>query len=183
MSVIPTFAVRIIPSSRLWARHKSQYAPHFPSIQSTNYLSNHPSIYLSNYTMATTAAHGEQFTLYSHALGPNPWKVAMILEELGLTYHTVFVEFSDVKSAPYTNLCPNGRLPTIVDHHNDNLTIWESGAIILYLVERYDPDEKMGFKDRNDNAKAVQWLMFQMSGTLVGGDSLVTRADVIGVCA
>lgn len=135
--------------------------------------------------MATTAAHGEQFTLYSHALGPNPWKVAMILEELGLTYHTVFVEFADVKSVPYTNLCPNGRLPTIVDHHNDNLTIWESGAIILYLVERYDPDEKMGFKDRNDNAKAVQWLMFQMSGTLVGGDSLgeVTRADVIGVRA
>lgn len=118
--------------------------------------------------MATAPEHGKQFTLYSHELGPNPWKVAMILEELGLTYHTIFIDFSEVKSAPYTKLCSNGRLPTIVDHHNDDFTIWESGAIILYLVERYDPDEKMSFKDRNDSARAVQWLMFQMSGRLAG---------------
>lgn len=99
----------------------------------------------------------------------------MILEELGLSYHTTFVDFSLVKSAPYTDICPNGRLPALVDHNNNDLAIWESGAIILYLVGKYDPEEKMGFKNFEDNMKAVQWLMFQMSGRLAC--FLISRCD------
>lgn len=126
-------------------------------------------------SVTTTApVHGKQFTLYSHELGPNPWKVAMILEELGLSYHTIFIDFSLVKSVPYTEICPNGRLPALVDHDN-GLTIWESGAIILYLVGKYDPEEKIGFKNFEDNMKAVQWLMFQMSGRLAR--FLISRCD------
>lgn len=124
---------------------------------------------------ATTAAHGKQFTLYSHKQGPNPWKVAMILEELGLSYHNTFIPTGSVKLAPYTNICPNGRLPAMIDHYNNDFSIWESGAIILYLVGKYDPEEKIGFKDFNDNAKAVQWLMFQMSGRLA--HFLISRCD------
>lgn len=126
-------------------------------------------------SVTTAPAHGKQFTLYSHTLGPNPWKVAMILEELGLSYHTTFVDFSLVKSAPYTEICPNGRLPALTDHNNNGLTIWESGAIILYLVGKYDTEEKMGFKNFEDNMKAVQWLMFQMSGRLAR--FLISRCD------
>lgn len=39
-------------------------------------------------------------TLYSHPYGPNPWKVAIILEELGIPYETRFVDFSEVKKEP-----------------------------------------------------------------------------------
>lgn len=117
-------------------------------------------------TTSTAPAHGKQFTLYSHSIGPNPWKVAIIFEELGLSYHSIHISFDVVKKAPYTDICVNGRLPALVDHHNNDFTIWESGAMIMYLVGKYDPEEKISFKNYEDNASAVQWLMFQMSGKL-----------------
>ncbi len=51
----------------------------------------------------------QPITLYSHATGPNPWKVAIILEELGLKYESKFVEMADMKKAPFEKLNPNGR--------------------------------------------------------------------------
>jgi len=51
----------------------------------------------------------QTITLYSHASGPNPWKVAIILEELGLPYKTEFLEFENMKKAPYEAKNPNGR--------------------------------------------------------------------------
>lgn len=47
--------------------------------------------------------------LYSHATGPNPWKVAIILEELGLKYENKFLEMTDMKKAPFEGVNPNGR--------------------------------------------------------------------------
>lgn len=116
--------------------------------------------------MAALPAHGKQFTLYSHRYGPNPWKVAIILQELNLSYHTVFVALDEVKLPAYTAICPNGRLPALIDHANNDLVVWESGAMIMYVVGKYDLLETVGFKDFDENAKAVQWLMFQMSGRL-----------------
>lgn len=127
--------------------------------------------------MTTLPAHGKQFTFYSHHFGPNPWKVAIILKELGLSYHTVFVSLEEVKVAPYTDICPNGRLPTLIDHSNNDLVIWESGAIIMYIVGKYDPLGTISFKDFDENAKAVQWLMFQMSGKICAAIVVV----VVGV--
>ncbi|KAJ5121699.1 Bcgst6 [Penicillium atrosanguineum] len=74
----------------------------------------------------------QPFVLYTHGLGPNPWKVSLILEELGLPYIKEFISFSDVKKPPYVNINPNGRLPALEDP-NTNITLWESGAIIEYL--------------------------------------------------
>jgi len=54
-------------------------------------------------------------TLYSHASGPNPWKVAILLEELGVPYQTNFMDFADLKKEPYISLNPNGRVPAIED--------------------------------------------------------------------
>jgi glutathione S-transferase len=65
--------------------------------------------------------------LYSHPYGPNPWKVAIVMEELGLPYETRFVNFTEVKQEPYINLNPNGRLPAIEDPNNA-ITLFESGA-------------------------------------------------------
>lgn len=116
--------------------------------------------------MTTAPDHGKQFTLYSHRLGPNPWKVATIFKELGLSYHTIFLTFEEAKTAPYVVICPNGRLPALIDHHNNDLAIWESGAMIMYIVGKYDLEEKISFKNYEDSARAVQWLMFQISGNL-----------------
>ncbi|KAH8148828.1 uncharacterized protein LAJ45_07171 [Morchella importuna] len=107
-------------------------------------------------------------TLYSHRSGPNPYKVAIILDELSLPYNTVFVEMDgSQKASPYIDLCPNGRMPALVDHSNNDYTIWESGAIILYIVSKYDTEHKISFSKEMDDeltGQALQWLMFQMSG-------------------
>lgn len=115
----------------------------------------------------TTATHGKQFSLYVH-LGPNPWKVAIILNELGFqdAYECIPVNAKegDHKKAPYTNLNPNGRMPTLIDHHNNDFVIWESGAIIYYLIEKYDTQHKISFEKFEDKALAMQYLIFQVSG-------------------
>ncbi|KAK6950967.1 hypothetical protein Daesc_007495 [Daldinia eschscholtzii] len=91
-----------------------------------------------------------------HGQGPNPWKPIIIAEELGLP---------EIKSEPYTSLNPNGRLPAMIDP-NKNVTLWESGAIINYLVATYDKNLKLTYgDDRLEEKWQLQsWLMFQMSG-------------------
>lgn len=94
----------------------------------------------------------------------NPLKVAVILEELNLPYEAVPVALADVKKPEYTAVNPNGRLPAIYDPNND-LTLWESGAIIEYLVQTYDKDMKLSFAPETaDFWHARQWLYFQASG-------------------
>ncbi|KAH6633858.1 glutathione S-transferase [Chaetomium sp. MPI-SDFR-AT-0129] len=96
--------------------------------------------------------------------GPNPPKVTMILEELGLPYEHVPIEFKDVKQPEYLAINPNGRLPAIHDP-NSGLTLWESGAIIEYLTERYDTDRKLSFEPGTTDAyHTKQWLYFQTTG-------------------
>ncbi|EEY18290.1 glutathione S-transferase II [Verticillium alfalfae VaMs.102] len=101
-------------------------------------------------------------TLYGHA-GPNPWKVVMILEELGVPYETENVDFSAVKQEPYTLLNPNGRVPTVVDP-NTNITLWESGAIIEYLIETYDKEERLSISSFPEKHHLRQFLHFQGTG-------------------
>lgn len=96
--------------------------------------------------------------------GPNPPKVIMALEELGLPYEPELVPFDQVKSPEYVAVNPNGRLPALHDPNAD-LTVWESGAILEYLVERYDKDNKISFPaGSKEAALARQWLFFQVSG-------------------
>lgn len=96
--------------------------------------------------------------------GPNPPKIYMVLEELGLPYEGVKISFPDLKQPDFLKINPNGRMPAIHDP-NTGLTLWESGAIIEYLVERYDKDNKLSFPQGSDEAAlAKQWLFFQVSG-------------------
>jgi glutathione S-transferase len=89
----------------------------------------------------------------------------MILEELGLPYEHMAIEFADVKQPAYTAINPNGRLPAIRDPNNGDLTLWESGAIIDYLTERYDTDRRLSFAPGTSEAyHARQWLFFQTTG-------------------
>ncbi|KAM5544506.1 hypothetical protein V8D89_002166 [Ganoderma adspersum] len=111
-------------------------------------------------------SHGKQFTLYTHVGGPNGWKVAIVLEELGLTYESVYLDFNkgEQKAAPHTALNPNGRIPTLVDHQNGDFVIWESDAILLYLTDKYDAEKRLTVADEKEKYSLVQWLFFQSSG-------------------
>jgi glutathione S-transferase len=103
-------------------------------------------------------------TVYGHAAGPNPWKVIMILEELNIPYTHKIVDFPDMKKEPFESINPNGRVPAIEDPNTDT-TLWESGAIVEYLVETYDKQNTISFAPGSkDYFQAKQWLHFQVSG-------------------
>jgi glutathione S-transferase len=96
--------------------------------------------------------------------GPNPPKVAIILMELGLPHELINMSFADVKKPEYVALNPNGRMPTIQDP-NTNITLWESGAIIEYLIERYDTKHSISFPAGTpEYYHAKQWLFLQTTG-------------------
>jgi glutathione S-transferase len=90
--------------------------------------------------------------------------VAILLEELGLPYEATPVALGDVKKPEYTKINPNGRLPSIYDPNTD-ITLWESGAIVEYLIEKYDPEHKVSFAPGTpEYYHAKQYLFFQVSG-------------------
>lgn len=61
-------------------------------------------------------------------------------------------------------LNPNGRVPALTDPNNGDFTIWESGAIVEYLVELYDKHDKLIVEDARGKWALKQYLHFQMSG-------------------
>ncbi|KAJ4368758.1 glutathione S- transferase, nitrogen catabolite repression regulator [Neocucurbitaria cava] len=110
----------------------------------------------STSTLKPITIHGKR--------GPNPPKIAMLCEELGLPYEALDTEHASLKTPQFLALNPNGRMPVIHDP-NTGYTIWESGAIILYLMERYDTDKKLSFPQGSEESYlAQQWLFFQVSG-------------------
>ncbi|KAI4258140.1 MAG: hypothetical protein L6R42_005271 [Xanthoria sp. 1 TBL-2021] len=100
--------------------------------------------------------------LYSHAGGPNPPKVAIILEELGLPFETETLDFADMKKEPYTLVNPNGRVPAIEDP-NTGITLWESSSIIDYLLETYDKDNKLRYTSGHEKFLQKSWMAMQIS--------------------
>lgn len=90
-----------------------------------------------------------------------------MLEALGLTYHSIYLDFNkgEHKAPEFTQYNPNGRIPALIDHKNGDFVVWESDAIMLYLVDKYDTEKKLTFADgSNDKFSLVQWLFFQASG-------------------
>jgi glutathione S-transferase len=96
--------------------------------------------------------------------GPNPPKVRMLVEELGLPYEVIDLQFSELKKPDFLAINPNGRMPAIHDP-NINLTLWETGAIFEYLLEKYDTENRISFPVGSTEAHlARQWMYFQVSG-------------------
>ncbi|KAF2799151.1 glutathione S-transferase [Melanomma pulvis-pyrius CBS 109.77] len=95
--------------------------------------------------------------------GPNPWKVVIVLEELGVPYEVNSFPFQEVKSKPFTDLNPNGRAPAIEDP-NTGITLWETGAIIQYIIEVYDTNHVLSYSNLKERSLCNQYLAFQISG-------------------
>ena len=97
---------------------------------------------------------------------PNGWKVTILLEELGLDYKAIPIDIlnGDQFSAEFIALNPNSKIPVLVDPDGPDgapVTLFESGAIMLYLAEktgRFFADTTRG------KYEVLQWLMFQMGG-------------------
>lgn len=88
----------------------------------------------------------------------------MVCEELNIPYIHKIVDFADMKKEPYESVNPNGRVPAIEDP-NTGITLWESGAILEYLIETYDKEHTISFDaGSKDYFLAKQWLHFQVSG-------------------
>ncbi len=100
--------------------------------------------------------------LYTAAT-PNGWKASVTLEELALPYCVKPIDLGakQQKQAWYLKINPNGRIPAIIDHDEGDLTVFESGAIMIYLAEKTG---RLLATDVRRRSLALQWLMFQMSG-------------------
>jgi GST-like protein len=103
---------------------------------------------------------------------PNCQKVSIALEELGLPYrvHPIDIVAGDQNDPAFAAICPNRKVPVIVDSEGPggrSLTLWESGAILLYLAEKAG---RLLPVDPARRAIAHQWLMWQMStlGPMMG---------------
>ncbi len=94
---------------------------------------------------------------------PNGWKASGTLEELEIPYNVRPIDISSgiQKEPEYLAINPNGRIPAIVDHGADRLTIFESGAIMIYLADKAG---KLIPTDTKGRYQVMQWLMFQMGG-------------------
>ena len=51
-------------------------------------------------------------------------KVAFVLSGLGLTYESRYLEEREIKGEEHVSLNPNGRIPTLIDHHNNDFVVW-----------------------------------------------------------
>lgn len=94
---------------------------------------------------------------------PNGWKVAILLEELGVPYKVTPISLADrvQKEGWYVALNPNARIPTLVDRDEGDFAVFESGAIMIYLAEKFG---RFLPSDAKGRSRVIQWLMWQMSG-------------------
>jgi GSH-dependent disulfide-bond oxidoreductase len=93
---------------------------------------------------------------------PNGKKVSIMLEECGLEYEVIPVDIGrgDQFKPEFLQISPNNRMPAIVDREED-LSIFESGAILVYLAEKSGKFLPAGLHDRYD---VLQWLFWQVGG-------------------
>lgn len=98
---------------------------------------------------------------------PNGHKVTMMLEETGLDYRVVPVDIGrGAQFDPaFLAIAPNNRMPAIVDHAPADggvpLSLFESGAILLYLAEKTG---RLIAPDLRGRAEVLQWLFWQVAG-------------------
>jgi len=96
---------------------------------------------------------------------PNGQRAQIMLEETGLEYELHLVKLSEGEqfSAEFLAVNPNGKIPAMVDREGSDgpVTIFESGAMLLYLAEKsgqfLPPEPRRRWE-------AISWLMFQAAG-------------------
>jgi GST-like protein len=100
---------------------------------------------------------------FYYAPTPNGWKVAIMLEECGLAYDTILMNLGqgDQFAPEFLAISPNAKMPAIVDHdvEAEPVSVFESGAILVYLAEktgRFMPTDPKGRRE------TLEWLFWQV---------------------
>lgn len=111
-------------------------------------------------------------TLYT--LGtPNGVKIPMALSILKVPYKVVKIDITKnvQKESWYEdNINPNGRIPALLDideNTGDVTNVWESGAILQYIADKYDTENKISYSKERDYKNYLlqqEWLFYQNSG-------------------
>ncbi len=98
---------------------------------------------------------------------PNGKKIGIMLEEIGFDYKVTKVDLGKKEQfkTEFRKISPFSKIPVIIDHKNNKESIFESGAILMYLGERSNK-----FYDEKNRLKINQWLMGQMGyvGPMIG---------------
>ena len=98
---------------------------------------------------------------------PNGKKIGIMLEEIKFDYKVTKINiYKDEQFKPeFRKISPFSKIPVIIDHDNNKITIFESGAILMYLGEKSNR-----FYDQKDRLIIDQWLMAQMGliGPMIG---------------
>ena len=97
---------------------------------------------------------------------PNGKKISIMLEEIGYDYKVTNIDINNGEQfkEDFKKISPFGKIPVIIDHKN-NKTIFESGAILIYLAEKSGK-----FYNENNRIEINQWLMAQVGyvGPMLG---------------
>ena len=101
-----------------------------------------------------------------YASTPNGKKISIMLEEINLPYKITLVDLKkgDQFNSKFRSISPFSKIPAITDHEN-NISIFESGAILIYLAEKSGK-----FYNQNKRTIINQWLIGQMAyvGPMLG---------------
>jgi GSH-dependent disulfide-bond oxidoreductase len=92
---------------------------------------------------------------------PNGRKISIMLEEVGLPYnvHKIDITKGDQFTPDYIAINPNSKIPAIIDSDTD-MTVFESGAILIYLAEKTG---QLMPSEQKARFQVLEWLMFQMA--------------------
>ncbi|KAL4904022.1 hypothetical protein BDW74DRAFT_31539 [Aspergillus multicolor] len=102
-------------------------------------------------------------TLYTDNT-PNGHKIPIILEELGLPYELkqVNLQSGQQKEEWYLKINPNGQIPALTD---GTQRVFDSGAILLYLADKYDPEGKVSYRYATpEYVEQLSWIFWQIGG-------------------
>ncbi|KAI9816620.1 MAG: hypothetical protein M1827_001753 [Pycnora praestabilis] len=123
-------------------------------------------------TSGTAAIPETDIQLYTSGT-PNGQKINIALEELGIKYtvHNIKISKNVQKEEWYLRINPNGRIPAIVDKtpkadgKSQEKRVFEGGAIMLYLAQKYDPNHKISYPfDTDKYWEMVEWIVWLQSG-------------------
>ena len=126
--------------------------------------------------------------LHAHATGPNPFKIAILLQSLQVPYAVHLWQVSDdpargLKGAKFLSINGNGRVPALEDP-NTGVVSWESLAIANYVIRMYDKEGRLGpgsaagasAWSEQEIVDYEKWIALLVS-TLVRSPSLARRAS------
>ena len=99
-----------------------------------------------------------------YAPTPNGWKITIMLEECSIPYKVIPVNLGkgDQFKPDFLKISPNNRMPVIVDNSSsDPISVFESGAILMYLAEK---SGRFFGEDERERVRVLEWLFWQIGG-------------------